>query len=74
MAKRKRTIEQTMIYKTLHTKLKIEQHKKRDPHTPGYHCLKLTDNWIKKNCLHFNSIELVQRKRFASTFLIGSYI
>jgi len=33
MAKRKRTIEQTMIYKTLHTKLKIEQHK-RGPQKP----------------------------------------
>ena len=69
MAKRKRTIEQTLIYKTLHTKLKIEQHKKRDPHTPGYHCFKLTDNWIKKT-----SIGLSQRKRFVSTFPIGSYI
>jgi len=27
MAKRKRTKEQTKIYKTLHRKLKIEQHK-----------------------------------------------
>jgi hypothetical protein len=27
MAKRKRTKEQTMIYKTLHRKLKIDQHK-----------------------------------------------
>jgi hypothetical protein len=30
--------------------------------SPGYHCFKLADNWIKKNCLHFNSIELAQRK------------
>ena len=59
-----------MIYKTLHTKLKIEQHKKRDPHTPGYHCFKPDWQLDKKT----TSIGLSQRKRFVSTFPIRSYI